>query len=183
MYQFSSGSTGQPKRIARTHAQLLFELQSLAHTLAITPADRFLGVAPFAHVNGLMRSMLVSIYTGATLYPVAKFERQAVADTIETQRISIFIAVPFMFAMLAKAHLRQRPNFSSLRLCVSASAPLPATVSHQFYQQFGIYVRQLYGSTETGTISINLDADIPRSLGSVGIPMGGVTALVPFDVD
>src|SRR5262245_21886525 len=79
MYQFSSGSTGRPKRIARTHRHLLFELDSLAETIGFDPVDRFIGAAPFSHVNGLMRSMLSSLYSGACLYPVARFDRRAVA--------------------------------------------------------------------------------------------------------
>ena len=174
MYQFSSGSTGRPKRIARTHANLLFELESFIRTLGITKQDRFLGVAPFSHVNGLMRSMLASMRAGAALYPLAKFERRAITDIIEKNKVSVFIAVPFMFSMLAKANFRREPDFSSLRLCVSASAPMPVKLNQQFYQKFGIYVRQLYGSTETGTISVNLSSDVERSLASVGTPIGGV---------
>ena len=174
MYQFSSGSTGRPKRICRTHRNLVFELGSLVQTLSLTPEDRFLGVTPFSHVNGLMRSMMASIRAGGTLYPVVKFERQAVADIIERHRITIFIGVPFMFGVLAKTNFRRPPDFSSLRLCVSASAPMPPELNRQFYEKFGIYVRQLYGSTETGTISVDLGAGIERSLESVGMPIAGV---------
>jgi long-chain acyl-CoA synthetase len=174
MYQFSSGSTGRPKRIARTHTNLLFELNSLICTLHITHEDRFLGVAPFSHVNGLMRSMMASIRAGATLYPLPKFERQAVVDVIEKHKISIFIAVPFMFGMLAKANFRRPPALSSLRLCVSASASMPPKINREYYQRFGVYVRQLYGSTETGTISVNVHPDIEGTLESVGTPIAGV---------
>ena len=174
MYQFSSGSTGRPKRIARTHANLLFELDSFIQTLSITNEDQFLGVAPFSHVNGLMRSMMASIRAGATLYPLPKFERRTVAEAIEKYRISIFIAVPFMFSMLAQTTFSRRPDFSSLHLCVSASAPMPKKLNQEFYNNFGIYVRQLYGSTETGTISVNLSANIEESLESVGTPIRGV---------
>jgi long-chain acyl-CoA synthetase len=181
MYQFSSGSTGRPKQIARTHANLLFELDSLIATLKISRDDRFLGVAPFSHVNGLMRSMMSSIRAGATLYPLAKFERRAVAEVIEKNAISVFIAVPFMFSMLAKANFRRRPDFSSLRLCVSASAPMPKKLNQEFYEQFGMYVRRLYGSTETGTISVDLGADVEGSLESVGTPIAGVEVKVFTD--
>lgn len=174
MYQFSSGSTGRPKRIARTHRNLVFELSSLVRTLALTREDRFLGVTPFSHVNGLMRSMMASLRAGATLYPVPKFERQAIAEMIQEHRISVFIGVPFMFGVMAKTNYPRRPDFSSLRLCVSASAPMPAKLNHQFHEKFGIHVRQLYGSSETGTISVDLSADIERSLESVGRPIAGV---------
>lgn len=174
MYQFSSGSTGRPKRISRTHRNLLFELTSLVQTLRISAEDRFLGVTPFSHVNGLMRSMMASLRAGATLYPAARFDRHLVVEMIEKHRISIFIGVPFMFGVMAKTNYGRRPDFSSLRLCISASAPMPPKLNRQFYEKFGIYVRQLYCSTETGTISVDLSPDIERSLESVGTPIAGV---------
>jgi long-chain acyl-CoA synthetase len=174
MYQFSSGSTGVPKRIARTHAQLLLELDSLVSTLGITEEDRFLGVAPFSHVNGLMRTMLTCIRAGAALFPLPEYERRAVASTIERHRLTVFIGIPFMFIMLAKANFHVRPDLSSLRLCISASAAMPARYNREFYDHFGFYVRQLYGSTETGSISVNLDSDIADSLESIGRPLTGV---------
>ena len=174
MYQFSSGSTGRPKRIVRTHRNLLFELNSLVRTLGISAEDRFIGVTPFSHVNGLMRSMMASLCAGATLFPVSRFDRHAVVELIEKQRISIFIGVPFMLGVMAKTNYGYRPNLSSLRLCISASAPMPAALNRQFKDKFGMYVRQLYGSTETGTISANLRSNIENSLESVGTTILGV---------
>ena len=171
IYQFSSGSTGRPKRIARNHTQLLTELDGLVRALGVTSEDRFLGVTPFAHVNGLMRSMMLSLRAGATLYPLAKFERRWVAQTIERNHITIWIGVPFMFGTIAKTAFRPEPDFSSLRLCISASAPAPRRLCEEFYQRFGIHLRQLYGSTETGSISVNLSRDIENSLESVGTPL------------
>ena len=181
MYQFSSGSTGRPKRISRTHRNLLFELGSLVQTLRVVAEDRFLGVTPFSHVNGLMRSMMTSLRAGATLYPAARFDRHAVVEMIEKHRISIFIGVPFMFGVMAKTNYGRRPDFSSLRLCVSASAPMPAVLNRQFHDKFGMYVRQLYGSSETGTISADLGADVAKSLESVGSPIAGVQVEIYSD--
>jgi len=146
MFQFSSGSTGRPKKIGRTHRNVLFELDSFKKTLGVKSEDKFVGVAPFSHVNGLMRSMMASICTGATLYPLPRFDRQVVAETVETNRITIFIAIPFVFGMLARANYRRPPDFSSLRLCVSASAPMSQKLNHLFHEKFNIYVRQLYGN-------------------------------------
>jgi long-chain acyl-CoA synthetase len=178
MYQFSSGSTGRPKRIARNHRQLLFELDSLAETIGFGPDDRFIGAAPFSHVNGLMRSMLSSLRAGACLYPVARFDRRAVAALIARERISVFIAVPFMFIALAETDFNPAPDWEALRLSISASAPLPARHNRAFHARFGRYVRQLYGSTETGTISVNLAPDIEGSLESVGQPIRGVDVAI-----
>lgn len=173
MYQFSSGSTGRPKRIARNHTKLLWELDTLHSALQTNADDRFLGVAPFSHVNGLTRTLLSSFRAGAALYPVAQFDRQQVADLIARQRLTVFIAVPFMFITLAQTRFEPAPNFSSLRLLVSASAPLPVKYNREFYAKFGAYIRQLYGSTETGTMSVNLsdEAALAETLDSVGAPL------------
>lgn len=181
MYQFSSGSTGQPKRIGRRHHQLLAELHGFRQSLGIRAEDRFLGVAPFSHVNGLMRSMMASLYCGATLYPLPRFEREAVARLVEEARITVFIAVPFMFGMLARSRFSPPPDFSSLRLCVSASAPMPVPLNQEFMARYGLPVRQLYGSTETGTISAHLASEVSGTLDSVGRPILGVEVEVLDD--
>lgn len=180
MFQFSSGSTGKPKRIARNHTQILWELDALVRTFAFTPDDRFLGVAPFSHVNGLIRTMLSSFAAGASVYP-ATFERQRVAELIEREQLTVFIAVPFMFITLAQSRFERAPDFSSLGLCVSASAPLPEKYNREFRQKFGLYIRQLYGSTETGTMSVNLSKDIEQTLDSVGSPLKEIRIAVVDD--
>lgn len=173
LYQYSSGSTGTPKRIARTHANLVFELTSLAKTLSLTNSDRFIGVVPMSHVNGLVRSMLASLSVGATLFPLGEYRRQQVAEVIERERITVFIGVPFMFSILAETRFRRPFDLSSLRLCVSASAPMPVEANVKFREKYGFNVRQLYGSTETGTISVNMSSDLTESLASVGQPIEG----------
>lgn len=181
MFQFSSGSTGTPKRIARNHQNILFEMASLQRALDLTCEDRFLGVAPFSHVNGMMRSMMACMCAGGTLYPLAKFGRHAVASLVEKERLTVFIAVPFMFSILAEARFKPPPDFSSLRWCISASAPMPSPINQRFHDQFGQFVRQLYGSTETGTISVNLDPEVESSLDSVGTEIPGVQIAVIDD--
>ncbi len=125
--------------------------------------------------------MLATMRAGATLYPLAKFMREAIVETIEKRRISVFIGVPFMFGVLAKSRFDRRPDFSSLRLCISASAPMPLKLNRQFHDKFGVHVRQLYGSTETGTISVDLSAEAGPSLESVGKPISGVEVSVFAD--
>jgi long-chain acyl-CoA synthetase len=171
---YSSGSTGRPKPVVRSHANLLYEIDGLVAALGLSSDDRVLGAAPFSHVNGLVRSMLSSLLAGATLVSVPQFERRAVGRMISEQALTVFIGVPFMFAVLAETGWPRPVDFSSLRLCISASAPLKADTSRRFWQQHGIYVRQLYGTTETGTIAVNLSPDIEGSLDSVGAPLEGV---------
>jgi long-chain acyl-CoA synthetase len=170
----SSGSTGGPRPVARTHRQLLWEADRLGAALALSPSDRVLGVAPFSHVNGLMRSMVTPVLSGATLVTAPSFERRAVGRLVDVQRVSVFIGVPFMFAVLGETRWPSPVNLGSLRWCLSSSAPLRPETSRRFHRRYGIHVRQLYGTTETGTISVDLDPDIESHLGSVGRPLPGV---------
>ena len=155
-----SGSTGAPKRVVRTHAQLLFELERLARLFALDGDDRLLGAAPFTHVNGLVRTMMTSMYVGATLYPVREFRRREVLELVTRERVTYFGAVPSLFVILADTPLRGDVDLASCATVFSASAPLLPADNRRFREKYGHWIRQLYGSTETGTISVNLDADV-----------------------
>ena len=174
LQQYTSGSTGTPKRVIRTHAQLCDELECLRGTFEVTERDRFIGVAPFFHVNGLVRTMLTAMYSGATLFPVAQFRRREVIDLLTTGRITFFGAVPQIFAILAQTPSRGAADLSALRLVFSSSAPLLPPDNRRFTERYGAVIRQLYGSTETGTISFNRDADPDRRLDSLGRPLDPV---------
>lgn len=174
LHQYTSGSTGDPKRVVRTHAQLRFELERLAAAFALEEADRFLGAAPFTHVNGLVRTMLTSMFVGGTLYPVREFKRREVLALVGRERLTYFGGVPSMFIVLADTPVRGTVDLSSLRTVFSASAPLVPADNRRFAAKYGVWARQLYGSTETGTISVNLDPDPTTALASVGHPLAGV---------
>ena len=173
LQQYTSGSTGRPKAVVRTHAALLRELEALQWVFQTSESDRFLGAAPFSHVNGLVRTMMASMHVGATLYPVEVFHRRYVLDLITREGMTVFGGVPQMFNLLAQTPRRGAVDLSSLRVLFSSSAPLLPDDNRRFFAHYGMFVRQLYGSTETGTISVTSDSN-PRSLTSVGAPLPGV---------
>ena len=174
LLQYTSGSTGAPKRIIRTNRMLLDELERLSTAFGLGEDDRFLGAAPFSHVNGLVRTMMTSMYVGGRLYPVPAFGRRPVLDLMTRERITYFGAVPYMFAILARSPIRGQVDLSSLRVAFSASAPLLPDDNRLFAEKYGTFVRQLYGSTETGTISVNLQDPADERLESVGLPLEGI---------
>jgi long-chain acyl-CoA synthetase len=167
--------------VIRTYGNLLFELERLATAFHVGEEHRFLGAAPFSHVNGLVRTMLTSMFVGATLHPMRQFHRRGALELIARERITFFCAVPYMFIVLADTPIRGTVDLSSLQTVLSASAPLLPDDSRRFQAKYGHWVRQLYGSTETGTISVNLDPDPAAHLESVGLPLPDVRVDVVDD--
>jgi long-chain acyl-CoA synthetase len=178
LQQYTSGSTGSPKRVIRSHAALVAELTALADVFDVDEDDRFLGAAPFSHVNGLVRTMLTSMWVGARLYPVREFHRRAVLDLLTTERLTFFGGVPQMFAILARTPGRGPVDLSALRVAFSSSAPLLVEDSRLFTERYGVVIRQLYGSTETGTIAFNRGPGPESARASVGTPLPGVQVSV-----
>ena len=177
--QYSTGSTGTPRRIMRTHRQLLGEFHSVSGVLKVTPADRILGVAPFFHSHGLMNAAMLALLSGAALYPVDTFFPRDVARMIEREALTGFAGVPFMFQLLSD--LQERYDFSSLRFALSAGASLPQSTARDFQKKYSIRIRQLYGSTETGVICIHCADDVSRDPNCVGSPIPGVRVRIVDD--
>ena len=178
---YTSGSTGPPKRVVRSHAHLLAEIETLHALFGVGPHDRFLGVAPFSHVNGLVRSMLTAILAGATIYPLRQFALRPVLQLISKERLTFFGGVPQMFILLAQTPRRGDFDLSSLQVVFSSSAPLTLRDNRDFQRVYGFCVRQLYGSSETGTISYNDHPEVGEHLESVGRALTGVTVTVIDD--
>jgi long-chain acyl-CoA synthetase len=172
--QYTSGSTGKQKRIIRSHLNLISEVENLNATLHTEDNEKILCAVPLFHAHGLGNCMLASIYTGATLVILKKFNPHEVLKTIQKEQVAIFPGVPFMFSILADTFLKDNKPLSLLRLCFSAGAPLPQKTFQKYLAKYNIPIRQLYGSTETGSVSINLNTDIMDTMDSVGLPMRNV---------
>ena len=181
MYQFSSGSTGRPKRLARTHGQLWAEAESYDW---IHPDDRLFCAIPLFHTYAMGCCLIAAIRNGATLvflddsHPFVLSRRRAL-DLLEDEAVTVFPGVPYVFRLLAEAP--GEADLSALRLCFSAGTALPRPTIDAFLLRFGVPIRGLYGSTETGTLTANLDDDPAASFTSVGTPVGDVRVEIRDD--
>jgi long-chain acyl-CoA synthetase len=176
IYQFSSGSTGRPKRVARTHGHCCAEAESYAG-MGIGASDRIFCAIPLFHSYGMGCCMFSALRTGATLVVLDEpnpflLRRHRALELLEGEGITVFPGVPFNFRLLAEAPADA--DLSALRLCFSAGTALPRASFDAFAMKFGVPVRQLYGCTEAGTLTANLDEDPVQSFESVGRPVGSV---------
>lgn len=183
VYQFSSGSTGRPKRVSRTHGQC--EAEALLYgTLGLSAEDKIFSAVPLFHTYGMGACIFGSAVSGATLVILEDphpflLKRHRALELVEQERATVFPGVPFNFRLMAEAPAG--PDLSSLRLCFSAGTALPRSSFEAFGERFGVLVRQLYGSTETGMISANMDEDPVSTFESVGAPVGDVRVEIVDD--
>jgi acyl transferase domain-containing protein/acyl-CoA synthetase (AMP-forming)/AMP-acid ligase II/acyl carrier protein len=194
LYQFSSGSTGRPKRIARTQQQLRAEAEQFTTTTGLTAEANILCLVPLFHAHGLGNCLLAAVYSGATLTILEPVVRDNVAvevpfvaraervlQLIEQERITVLPAVPYIFSALADVPHSVPANLSTLQLCFSAGNFLAKATFDRFFQRYGIPIRQLYGCTEAGSVSINLDQDIAATWDSVGQPLKDIDVVIVDD--
>jgi long-chain acyl-CoA synthetase len=181
---YSAGCTGHPKRVPRTTGQLWWEADSIAATMGLTPDDTIFCSIPLFHAYGLGCCFLAALRSGADLViadprrPLT-LAREEVLRLIEREQVTVFPAVPFVFRTLAEAGIAA--DLSSVRLCFSAGNALPRSTFDAFDRAFGVPIRQLYGLTETGAVTVNVDDDPWATAGSVGRPMPGVAVEVLDD--
>ena len=187
LYQYTSGSTGRPKRISRTQKNVCCEAENSTTTLSISAADNILCIVPLFHAYGFGECLLAAVYSGATLViletPVKDgalvdmpfvFRRNEVLELIQRERISVLPSVPYIYGILAASPADEKIDLSSLRLCISAGNFLAKDIFDKFLQRFGLPIRQLYGCTEAGAVSINMQSENDIKADSIGLPMHNV---------
>jgi long-chain acyl-CoA synthetase len=183
IFQFSSGSTGRPKRMVRTHGNCAAEGR-LYVSLGFGPADTVFSAVPLFHNWGLGSSLFAQAACGAKVVILEDphpflLRRNRALELIEAERATIFPGVPFNFRLLAEAPVDA--DLSSLRLCLSAGTGLPRSTFDAFGERFGVPIRQLYGTTETGMVTANMTDDPAATFESVGRPPEGVEVEVVSD--
>ncbi|GIV79924.1 MAG: hypothetical protein KatS3mg050_4318 [Litorilinea sp.] len=120
---YSSGTTGRPKGVMLTHYSQVANLCQLAATGVATEQDTILLVLPFFHAFGL-QMLAVNLYTGVTIVTLPRFELEPFLQAIQEHRVTFVPVVPPIVQALAHHPLVERYDLSSLRLLLSAAAPL-----------------------------------------------------------
>lgn len=176
---YTSGTTGQPKGVMLSHRSLLYIAAVSAGMRQLSPADRVYGVLPIAHVFGLASVFLGSLYNGATLHLVPRFDPAALVQALERDRITVVQGVPAMYARLLawlKAGGRAAVAHPALRFLSSGGAALDLAVKDAIERLFGLPLYNGYGLTECAPTLSQTLLEAPRRDNSVGPLLPGVRA-------
>ncbi len=169
---YTSGTTGRPKGVMLTHANLAWK--NLAHIVefGFTSADLGLACGPLYHVGALDLTTTSLIAAGATTIVHRSFEASAVVDEIERSRVTaVWLAPAMVNAIMALPDIEQR-DLSSIRVVINGGEKMPIPLIERIQRVFpSAWFADAYGMTETVSGDTFLDRDsIVTKLGSVGRP-------------
>jgi acyl-CoA synthetase (AMP-forming)/AMP-acid ligase II len=169
---YTSGTTGRPKGVMLTHANLAWK--NLAHIVefGFTNSDLGLACGPLYHVGALDLTTTSLIAAGATTIIHRAFDAGAVVDELERSRVSsVWLAPAMVNAIMALPDVEQR-DLSSVRLIINGGEKMPIPLIQRIQRTFpSAWFADAYGLTETVSGDTFLDRDsIVTKLGSVGRP-------------
>ncbi|HEY1274111.1 MAG TPA: long-chain fatty acid--CoA ligase [Thermoleophilaceae bacterium] len=172
---YTSGTTGTPKGAELTHANLYRNCSATSRTLAgFTAGDVLLGALPLFHSFGQTCTMNSAVVTGATVTMLPRFEPEKALEIIERDRVTVFQGVPTMYNAMLHAESADSADTSTLRLCMSGGAALPAELMRAFEEKFGCVILEGYGLSETSPVASFNHPDRDRKPCSIGTPIEGV---------
>lgn len=173
---FTAGTSGSPRAARLTHGNLLANLEQMQRHpgSALQPADVSLGVLPMFHIFGLNVLLGLSLYAGASVVLIERFDPSSALDSIRDHGITIIAGAPPMFSAWAAMPDGGTDSMASVRLAVSGAAPLSPDTAATFEARYGRPVFQGYGLTEASpTVTSSVIGGVPKAA-SIGLPLPGV---------
>jgi acyl-CoA synthetase (AMP-forming)/AMP-acid ligase II len=168
---FSSGTTGLPKAVRHTHASLGAAVRHWRHALQLTRHDRIQVATPPSHILGLL-NLLTAWETGACVRLHPRFDIDQVLHHIESDRITVEMAVAPIALAIASHPSLESYDLSSLRYIMWGATPVNAHVAQTVTRRTGVSWLPAYGTTELPVIACNPIED--ARLDTVGRPVPGV---------
>jgi malonyl-CoA/methylmalonyl-CoA synthetase len=181
MILYTSGTTSRPKGVVTTHANIAAQVMSLVEAWEWSASDRIVLCLPLHHVHGIINVVCCALWSGATCHMLPRFDANATWDAVAGDGVTLFMAVPTVYAKLISAWETASPErrarlsqaSAGLRLMVSGSAALPVSTLQRWKEITGHTLLERYGMTEIG-MALSNPLRGERVPGSVGKPLPSV---------
>jgi fatty-acyl-CoA synthase len=171
---YTSGTTGLPKGAVHTQAGLLANAQASHEAHEFNATDIVLSTLPMFHVGGLCIQTLPALLAGASVHLHPRFDAsawlQAVSNMEVAKRPTLSLLVPATMRAVLENAQWPAADLTSLRGIMAGSSSLPQAYLEKFHER-GVPVGQIYGTTETGPVSVILKfRDAVQRIGFAGWP-------------
>ena len=182
MILYTSGTTSKPKGVVSTHENIQAQITTLVEAWGWLSEDSIPLFLPLHHVHGIVNVLSCALWSGARVDCFESFDAQAILERVADKEYSVFMGVPTIYVKLIRIledaddgdRKRYTDGFGQMRLMVSGSAALPASVHEQWTQLTGQKLLERYGMTEIG-MALSNPLQGERRPGAVGAPLPGVT--------
>jgi len=182
---FTSGSTGEPKGVMLTHANVTSNLEGLYQVFHIQSDDVMLGILPFFHSFGFTATLWFPLISGiGAVYHVNPLDAKVIGKLVQTHQATILMSTPtFLSSYIRRCEPEQ---FKSLRMVTVGAEKLKESLSAEFQQRFGVQPMEGYGCTELSpVVSINVPDYSEEGLlqkaqkqGKIGLPLPGIAVKI-----
>ncbi|MDZ4721119.1 MAG: long-chain fatty acid--CoA ligase [Roseiflexaceae bacterium] len=185
LFQYTGGTTGLPKAAMLTHRNLVTNTLQIASWLTDKKPgqEKVMAAIPFFHVYGMTVAMIFAVSLGSELVIVPNPRPiENVMNIIQKERCTIFPGVPAMYIGIVNHPKVGQYDLTSVRACISGSAPLPMEIQERFGEITGGRLVEGFGMTELSPVSHSNPVYGTRKKGSVGIPLPETDAKI-VDLD
>ena len=174
---YTSGTTGLPKGCMHTHGTIMHNAMASGLWVNGTPENVTLCVVPMFHITGMVSVMHASIFIGASLVIMPRWDRDVAGQLISKWRVTHWTNIPTMVIDLLGSPNLQKYDLSSLVNIGGGGAAMPEAVAQRLLDQFGLRYIEGYGLTETAAPSHTNPPDAPKKQ-CLGIPILSVEARI-----
>lgn len=174
---YTSGTTGLPKGCMHTHSTLMHNAMASGLWGNGTPENVTLCVVPMFHITGMVSVMHASIFLGASLVIMPRWDRDVAGHLISKWRVTHWTNIPTMVIDLLGSPHMDRYDLTSLVYMGGGGAAMPEAVAQRLLDQFGLRYVEGYGLTETAAPSHTNPPDAPKKQ-CLGIPFVSVESRI-----
>jgi long-chain acyl-CoA synthetase len=180
LLSYTSGTTGPAKGAINLHRNLAYQVGACRTWIGLGDGDSILTVAPLFHITGLAMHLALGLGGGLPLVLTYRFDARTAAALVERYRPTFTIgSITAFIALLAEPATRDH-DLSSLTKVLSGGAPVPAATVRRFADEFGVYIHNAYGLTETTSAAVAVPlgtrAPVDETSGAlaIGVPLPSV---------